>query len=151
MIQTCRAFLAFSGAALIVALATPASAETCDMLVSFEHRGGQIDRGAYDRIGTWLRANPTRTAGIVETAFSNGARSLCITSPTREGIPGLFQDVGTLLSNNNVMPPVTLTTAQQQKRGSKKSSRVRGKGYANDRRPPRDNGINNQPSRSGRY
>jgi hypothetical protein len=149
--QRFELFLAAGAATLAAALATPASAGPCDVLLSFESQGGQIDQGTYDKVGAWLRANPTRTAGIVETAFSDGTRSLCVTAPTREDIRTLFRDMGPLVVSNELMPRVTLKDNRQQQRESKKPTRVRGTGYARDQAPPRGNGINNQPRPGSRY
>ena len=135
-------FTAIAGSVSLTA--RPANAAPCDLVLSFESVDGRINRPAYEQVGAWLKANPQRTAGVVETAFPDGARSLCLTAPTRSEIGPLFKEIGTLLPENKDQPGFSLLNTASG-RSDRKSSRVRGRGYAGERHPPRDNGVSNRP------
>ncbi|HYE45021.1 MAG TPA: hypothetical protein VEA44_04525 [Caulobacter sp.] len=123
--------------------ASAANATDCQMLVTFEPRAGWYDKPAYDRMHSWFKKQPDRVKHLENFRTIDGARSLCVVLQGPEHVVPLFTAAKAELEQH---PPKTGGVLIFSKAGSwarsdpdPAPSGVKGRGYAPDRSPPRDN------------
>lgn len=121
-----------------------AAAADCDVTLTLEPRGRQVDESVLRRVKVWLKANPVRVASVEERLLDKGARQLCLAAPSGADIDLLFDDIWDLLPEKSRVGKVRLANRTGLSVVLVDGRRTWGSGYSRDR-VPRDNGLPSRP------